>query len=200
MGGRLGLVLAAGAGRRMGVPKALVGAGNGEAWVARAARVLLEGGCDRVLVVLGAAADVAAAVLPADVSTTVADDWREGMSRSLAAGLRAAAADPARPDQVVVHLVDLPDVTAAVVRRVLDAAGGGPDALARAVHDGRPGHPAVIGRAHWDQVLAGLTGDHGAGRFLARSGALAVECADLADGRDADTPEARHAPPGRELT
>ena len=48
-------------------------------------------------------------------------------------------------------LVDLPDVTAEVVRRV-SAAGDGPRALARATYDGWPGHPVLLGRDHWAGV------------------------------------------------
>ncbi len=54
--GVAGVVLAAGAGRRFGMPKALV-EHRGELFVERAARVLAEGGCAPVVVVLGAAAD-----------------------------------------------------------------------------------------------------------------------------------------------
>ena len=48
-----GLLLAAGAGRRMGMPKALVRDATGEPWLVRGVRTLREGGCDAVTVVLG---------------------------------------------------------------------------------------------------------------------------------------------------
>ncbi|HET6529482.1 MAG TPA: NTP transferase domain-containing protein, partial [Actinoplanes sp.] len=53
-GGVAGLLLAAGAGRRMGTPKALLRDPDGTAWVTRSARVLVAGGCRPVLVVVGA--------------------------------------------------------------------------------------------------------------------------------------------------
>ncbi|SDY89258.1 molybdenum cofactor cytidylyltransferase/nicotine blue oxidoreductase [Micromonospora pattaloongensis] len=53
-----GLVLAAGGGRRYGAPKALV-AVDGRLLVERAVRTVRDGGCDPVVVVLGAAADEA---------------------------------------------------------------------------------------------------------------------------------------------
>ena len=112
MSGRLGVVLAAGAGSRMGTPKALLRMEDGEAWVALAARRLAEGGCSDVLVVLGASADAAAACLPPDVRTTVAAQWADGLGASLAEGIRAAQAHPGRPDVLVIHLVDAPGVTA----------------------------------------------------------------------------------------
>ena len=178
-----GLLLAAGAGRRMGIPKALLRDPDGTTWLARSVTALLDGGCASVTVVLGAAADDAAALVPAGpVSVVVADDWAEGMSASLRTGL---AALPSGPDSAVVSLVDLPDVDAAVVRRV--AAAAGTDALARAAYDGVPGHPVLLGRDHWAEVAATATGDAGARDYLRRHGVTLVECGDLATGRDVDT-------------
>ena len=51
----------------------------------------------------------------------------------------------------MVTLVDLPDVTAPVVRRLLERPVT-EDVLARATYDGKPGHPVVLGRAHWPGV------------------------------------------------
>ncbi len=180
-----GLLLAAGAGSRMGTPKALVTDSDGTSWLRRGTEVLLDGGCDSVTIVLGAAADEASALVPGGpVTTVVAPDWAEGMSASLRAGLQSAAAGSA--DAVVITLVDLPDVEADVVRRVV-AAGAGPDTLARATYDGRPGHPVVIGRAHWSGVLASLAGDAGARSYLASHPVDLVECGDIATGRDVDS-------------
>ena len=178
-----GLLLAAGAGSRMGTPKALVHDADGTSWLRRSVAALLDGGCDEVTVVLGAAADEAAALLPeGPVSTVVADDWADGMAASLRTGL---AALPPGPDTAVVSLVDLPDVSAAVVRRVLAAAG--PSALARASYEGVPGHPVLLGRDHWAGVAATATGDAGARDYLRRHDVTLVECGDLATGRDVDT-------------
>src|SRR3954465_3833979 len=106
MPGVAGLGLAAGAGRRMGGPKALVRGPDGEAWVARATRALAEGGCDPVLVVLGAAAEQARALLPAGSRVLVAPDWAQGMGASLRAGLAELAGLPQDVVAVVVGLVD----------------------------------------------------------------------------------------------
>jgi CTP:molybdopterin cytidylyltransferase MocA len=186
-----GLLLAAGAGRRYGMPKALVDDGG---WLRRSVAALADGGCDPVLVVLGAAAEQAAAMLPENVRTVIAPDWEEGMGASLRAGLAALA----RPDAVaaLIHLVDLPDVGAAVVRRLIGHAR--PDAVARAAFDGRHGHPVLLGRDHWDSVVAGATGDRGARDWLAgRSDLVLVDCGDLATGTDVDRagPEVDRAGP-----
>jgi nicotine blue oxidoreductase len=88
---------------------------------------------------------------------------------------------------VVVLPVDTPGVTAAAVRRL--AALAAPDALARASYDGAPGHPVLIGRAHWPGVWALATRDQGARPYLRRHGGTDVPCADVGTGTDVDRPE-----------
>lgn len=173
-----GILLAAGAGRRMGRPKALV-----DDWLVRGVATLREGGCDGVTVVLGAAADLARELVP-DEDVVVAEDWAQGMGASLRAGVAAVAALDA--EAALVTLVDLPDVGAEVVRRVL-AAPAGPQALRRASYDGVPGHPVLFGRVHWDGVRESAQGDRGARAYLASRDVELVECGDLATGRDVDS-------------
>jgi len=172
-----GLVLAAGAGRRYGGPKALVGG-----WLDHALAALAEGGCPDRTVVLGAAAEQARALVPEGVGVVVADDWADGMGASLRAGL-AALADS---DAVLVTLVDLPDVGPDVVRRLVDRAVDR-SALARATYEGRPGHPVLLGHDHLAGAAASVHGDAGAREYLAAHGAVLVECGDLATGRDVDS-------------
>jgi CTP:molybdopterin cytidylyltransferase MocA len=180
-------LLAGGAGRRMGRPKALVPLG-GELLVRRAVRVLDHAGCAPLVVVLGAAAADVEPVLPAGVLAVVAQDWAEGMGASLRAGLDAAERLDPVPDAVLVHLVDLPGVTAAAVARLL--ASTAPTALVRAAYAGHPAHPVLLGRAHWAGVRAAATGDSGARGYLAGHPDLElVECGDLAVPDDVDTPE-----------
>ncbi|WP_036508155.1 nucleotidyltransferase family protein [Nocardioides sp. URHA0020] len=178
-----GLLLAAGAGSRMGMPKALVRAEDGEPWLVRGVRTLTDGGCDPVTVVLGASADQALPLLDgAGVDVVVAADWAEGMSASLRAGLAALAATDAVA--AVVSLVDLPDVGPEVVRRLVAETDAG--TLRRASYDGRVGHPVVLGRQHWAGVLAETTGDRGARGYLGTHEVQLVECGDLATGQDVD--------------
>jgi CTP:molybdopterin cytidylyltransferase MocA len=171
-----GVLLAAGAGTRYGMPK--VRAEDGR-WLRACVAALTDGGCDDVVVVLGAAVvDV-----PGPARAVFAEDWEHGLSASVRAGINAVDASYA-----VLHAVDTPDVGADVVRRVLDAARLSTSGLARAHYDGRPGHPVVIARRHWQELLAALRGDEGARPFLSgRTDVVAVECADLASGQDIDT-------------
>jgi CTP:molybdopterin cytidylyltransferase MocA len=174
----VGIVLAGGAGSRFGRPKALVRDDGGVPWVQLACRALLDGGCGDVVVVLGARADEARELVPAGATAVVAADWASGIAASLRAGLAAAESVPAggasasgrSADVAVVSLVDLPGLRADAVRRVLAAASGEPDAarhaLARAVYGGEPGHPVLVGRAHWRPLADAVRGDTGAGPYL----------------------------------
>lgn len=176
----VGLLLAAGAGRRFGGPKALARDASGRPWLRLAHDALVEGGCTDVTVVLGAAADEARALVPDGARVVVADDWERGQSASLAAGLRALPPAVA----VAVTLVDLPGQTAAAVARVGHDAR--PASLRRAVFGGRPGHPVLLGRDHWADLLDVLAGDEGARTYLRSHGAEGVDCTDLGGGEDVD--------------
>ncbi len=171
-----GIVLAAGAGTRFGMPKVLAAQGE---WLQRAVDALAGGGCDDVVVVLGAAV----VEVPSPARAVVATEWADGMSASLRAGFGAIEG----ADLVVLHLVDTPDVGTDVVARVLAAAASS-SGLTRATYGGRPGHPVAVAREHWGGLLATLHGDEGARTFLAgREDVVAIECGDLASGEDVDT-------------
>jgi CTP:molybdopterin cytidylyltransferase MocA len=193
----------------MGRPKALLRGAGGESMLVGAVERLLAGGCEEVVVVLGAEADRAEELLtdavgrwaPGVLRAVVAADWDRGMAASLAAGLTGLAepAGPA-PDAVVVQLVDLPDVGTAVVSRVVEAwrgAGADPAAILRAAYDGDPGHPVLLGHDHVvglaaevaEALRAAGPADYGARHYLADRQVQLVECGDLASGHDVDRPE-----------
>ncbi|GAA1422340.1 nucleotidyltransferase family protein [Streptomyces thermospinosisporus] len=182
-----GLLLAAGGGRRLGGrPKALL-THRGRPLVEHAVRVLREGGCAHVHVVLGARAEEVRerAALPGCV---LVDNpgWEQGMGTSLRAGLESLAGTGARA--ALVTLVDQPGIGERAVARVL-AAYETPDSLASATYRGVRGHPVLLGAAHWDGVAATATGDRGARAYLKEheERIALVECGDVADPHDIDT-------------
>lgn len=180
-----GLVLAAGAGRRFGGPKALARTPEGATWVSRAVGMLRAAGCSDVLVALGAAADDAVPLVPAGAAVVMVADWAGGVSAALRAGLRAAAPLPAQA--LLITPVDTPDAAPSAVARLLAAVEPRLEtALAQAVYGGVPGHPVLIGRAHWEPLAAGVSGDRGARPYLVAHGVLEVECGDLWSGADLD--------------
>src|SRR3954454_14276323 len=143
-GAPAGLLLAAGEGRRLGTPKALVEI-DGVRLTDRGVRMLHEAGCTPIVVVTGAArVDVAGAVVVHN------PDWRTGMGSSLRAGLSALAPDcPA----VVITLVDQPKVTAAAVSRLREAYASGAR-VAVAAYAGQPRNPVLIAREHFAEAAA----------------------------------------------
>ncbi len=173
-----GLLLAAGGGRRYGMPKALVRHGQ-RLLVEHGVATLREGGCSPVVVILGAAA--AEVRRTADLGDAwVVDNaaWEEGMGSSLRLGLATLARTDALA--VVVLLVDTPKVTAQAVARL--AALASPDVLATATYHGRRGHPVLLGRHHWDGVAASAVGDRGARAYLGARHVVTVACEDVGDG------------------
>ncbi|MEJ8651108.1 nucleotidyltransferase family protein [Streptomyces sp. MS1.AVA.3] len=184
-----GLLLAAGGGRRLGGrPKALLDH-RGRPLVEHAARALRDGGCHPVHIVLGAAADSVRE--RADLSAygiSENPDWAQGMGSSLRVGLAALADSGA--DAVVVSLVDQPGIGAAAVARVVAAYEGG-TSLASAAYDGHRGHPVLFGAGRWADIAATAEGDRGARAYLHRHAddLTLVECSDIAEPYDIDTPE-----------
>jgi len=178
----IGLVLAAGAGRRFGGPKATVCI-DGERLVDRAVRVLRQGGCPRVLVVLGAWVGPVA-----DAEVIVNADWPNGMGGSLRVGLTHLLAEPAvgsteaGPRRAVVTLVDLPGLTPAAVAHLCDQH----ESLVAACYGNQQGHPVLIGEQHWPALVAELKGDRGARHYLQRQSARLIPLEHLASGDDLD--------------
>lgn len=183
-----GLLLAAGAGRRYGMPKALVTV-DGRLLVERGLATLREAGCAPIVVVLGSAAAQVRAAAGLDGATVVDNpDWDTGMGSSLRTGLSTV---DGLANAVIVLLVDTPGVTPAAIRRV--AAHTGPAALAIATYHGEPGHPVLLGRDHWAGVAAMAIGDVGARKYLAAhpDEVTRVPCEDVADGTDIDRPSTK---------
>ncbi|WFE99630.1 nucleotidyltransferase family protein [Micromonospora sp. WMMD964] len=193
-----GLLLAAGAGRRYGRPKALVEV-DGEPLVRRGVRLLSDGGCAPVHVVLGAGADEVPE-LPGAVPVRH-DRWPDGLGSSL---LRGLASLPADVPAVVVVLVDQPLLSPVAVRRV--RAAYTVEGIVVATYGGRPGHPILLGRPTWPLLDRYAVGDRGARELLRDRPDLVVEvpCDDVGGPVDVDTPadllrlrrSAAYEPPG----
>lgn len=194
------VVLAAGAGTRLGKgPKALLPY-RGRPLVEAVAGALLDGGCRDVVVVLGAGApDVSAIAVLDRYRTVVNKDWPSGMGSSFLLG--NAAADPG--DHLLIALVDQPGLTLRTVGRLLAAhrpgritaaaygvggGDGGPDERLRR------GHPLLIDVVLREAVSGTVTGDAGARAFLQAHPELVdeVDCSDQSTGEDIDTPEQLH--------
>ena len=178
-----GLLLAAGGGSRLGRPKALVEF-HGEPLVRRGVRLLRLGGCDRVTVVVGAAAPEVRRLVDSDAGIVENTDWRAGMGSSLRAGLVALCEAPA----VVVALVDQPLVAPAAVHRLIDAWRGGA-VIAVAAYGPTVRNPVLFDASAFAEARRSAEGDRGA-RSLLRDRVdwvQRVPCDAVASPRDIDT-------------
>jgi CTP:molybdopterin cytidylyltransferase MocA len=174
-----GLVLAAGAGSRFGDEPKQLAELQGRPLLEWAVRAQCDApALQRVVVVLGSAASrIRETVDFGRAEVIVCPDWDTGQSTSLRFGLASLAG----ADTVVVTLGDAPLLPASLVERF-----AGEPAGTRAVYDGRPGHPVVLGAEHI-AALTGVDGDVGARGLLRRT--REIEVGHLCSGRDVDTPE-----------
>ena len=200
-----GVVLAAGAGTRLGRgPKALLPF-HGRPLIEHILAQLHDGGCRTAAVVLGADAErVRRSTALGGAVVVVNPDWESGMASSFRAGVDAAAAAAPDAGYLLIALGDQPGISAAVVARLLDARTPGRIAAAgyRNPDDGdsgapdpgsgtlRRGHPMLFDLELARQAAAAARGDQGARSFLAANGRLVdvVDCTGVGDGFDVDTP------------
>ncbi|MBD8507136.1 NTP transferase domain-containing protein [Hoyosella sp. G463] len=184
----LGIILAAGAGNRYGQPKILA---HGGAWLRTATATLQQGGCARVYIATGAARPP----LPPGTTEIHVPGWNTGLGTTVHAAITALDALTCNNDDrdgLVLHTIDTPDVGADVLARLIDHHPGS-WGITRALYQGRPGHPVIIGRDHWQPLLASLaadaSGDAGARHYLRGQQVIGIECGDLATGADIDHPD-----------
>lgn len=142
------IILAAGEGKRMGMPKALLEYEKGKSFLRALATTFGKAGCD-VLAVVGASAEDIRGNTP-DVRIVENDAWREGQLSSARAGLRAALDDGA--DVIVVHPVDMPAVRTSTIKTLLTKLDGA-DAVVPEF-EGAAGHPLVLTRAGAEKILS----------------------------------------------
>lgn len=169
----MGVVLASGEDTRLGVPTAprIV---DGERLVDRAVRVLREGGCDDVTVVLGAWEGP----VP-DALVVVDHGWKQGLGSSLRIGLKWARATHAQ--RALVTIVDREELEARSVRAMIEADGS----VVQATYDGAPGYPVRLGAELLDDVIHAGIDDEGDMTFLrGRADVTRVELATTPDAGD----------------
>lgn len=138
---QVGVLLAAGASRRMGRPKALIEGSGGQCFLVRLVETLRSGGCGAVIAVAGCHVSEIAAHLPRGALLVHNEDWARGQLTSVRRGLEAALLF--QPRRIALHLVDQPLIAPADVRAVLDAGVSAAD-LTIAAHGGAPGHPISL--------------------------------------------------------
>jgi len=182
-----GIVIAAGGGRRVGGPEALLLRGD-TTLVDQAVETVMEAGCGPVVVVLGAAANLVRTTASLDGAKVLVNKaWGTGLGSSLRMGLESLGEDGA--EAAVVMPVDMPGVTVEAVRRV--AALPYPDALVCATYGGLRNYPMLFGRRHWAGISTLAKADVGARPYLLahKDEIVDISCDAVADGARVDSPE-----------
>ncbi len=190
------IVLAAGRSRRMApLNKLLVTDGKGLPMISRVVDNVLASRARPVIVVTGHERErVEEALAGRPVLFAHAEEYAEGLSASLKAGLRAVPPDA---EGLLVCLGDMPLVTGPMLDRLIGAFD--PEegrAVVQPTFRGKQGNPMLWSREFLDEMLA-ISGDIGA-RHLAAKHAdrlVEVEMADDAVLRDFDTTDALKALP-----
>ena len=181
-----GIVLAGGTSSRMGRNK-LIETVRGKPLIARAVDAAAASRLDPILVVTGHQADKIAAALAGSRAALVHNErFAEGLSSSLRAGL---AAVPEDCDGAMILLGDMPDITPALIDRLIAAFASG--AICVAATGKRRGHPVLWARRFFGELMR-VTGDKGARDVMQAHGdqVLEIEAGNDAPLADIDTVEA----------
>lgn len=172
-----GVILAAGASRRLGEPKQLLDC-DGEPLVRVIAR-RVRAATDATCVVVGAV-DLSAALAGLEVDLVPCATWSEGMAASLRAGVEWA-----RPHEAaIVAACDQPDLDADHVRALIEVyrrTGG----VVASRYANTAGVPALFPATMFEQLTA-IEGDRGARALLGNAHVIDWP----AGARDLDTPSA----------
>lgn len=196
------VILAAGASTRMGRPKALLPIGReGETFITRLVRTFCDAGADDLVVVVGAHADgVSEAVARMPVFARVVENraYERGQLSSLVAALDVV--DRPGVQAVMAMPVDMPLVTQATVRALLDAYRERPHLVVRPALGDRHGHPVIFDRALFAE-LRRTDFSIGARAVIAAHprDVLDVPLTDPGAFQDIDTPEEYERHTGRRL-
>ena len=190
-GRRVGaIVLAAGRSTRMGGPNKLLAEIGGKPLVRIVTEQALASRAAPVIVVTGhERAKVEAALAGLRVRFVHNPDFAAGLSTSLKAGLTAL---PGEVDGAIVCLGDMPQVTASLIDRMLDAFDPARGALVVVpTTDGKRGNPVVWSRRFFPDLMM-LEGDVGARHLIATYADAVAEVPvdDSAALTDVDTPDA----------
>ncbi|MBZ5542664.1 MAG: nucleotidyltransferase family protein [Acidobacteriia bacterium] len=172
----------------MGRDKALL-TYRGQTFLETIVATLNEAGIERIAVVLGHhAEEIQRATKLSGVEVVVNAKYRLGQTSSLQAGLRAL--DAPDLEAAVLCLVDHPAVSAATLRQLIESFRGSRPPVVIPTHQGRRGHPVVISRALFPELLS-LGPTEGANTVLRRhrDATQFVEVDDPGILLDVDAPE-----------
>jgi len=192
-----GVLLAAGASRRMGGANKLLLPMGGVPMVRRVALALLDGGLSPVVAVLGADAEgIRGALAGLPLGFVENERHGEGMGTSVARGVGALGV---AAEAVALAVGDLPGLRGETVAGLVAAFRNSGKGILVPVYRGRRGHPVIFSLGRYRERLEALGGDQGARALLAENGDDVGEAWVDEPGvvEDVDTPEAYARVQGR---
>jgi molybdenum cofactor cytidylyltransferase len=155
------VILAAGESARFGRPKQLL-AYRGRTLLRHVVECAVDGGCDPVIVVLGARADELRPELEATAAEPVLNaGWREGIGSSVRAGVEAVESRRSEASAVLLLTCDQPRITPELVQRLGERFGAGQALIVACEYAGTVGVPALFHRSLYPELRA-LSGSVGA--------------------------------------
>lgn len=159
-----GVILAAGASRRLGRSKQLL-LWRGKPFIYHVARTALDAGLAPTVVVTGAEADdVRAALEGVPVEIVHNPHWAEGQSTSVRAGLQAL---PPQATAAVFLLADQPHIPVELVRALVERHAQARSPIVAPMIEGKRGNPVLFDRAVFPDLMS-LQGDAGGRQVFSR--------------------------------
>ena len=186
------IVLSAGESSRMGNPKALLPIG-GVSFIEEIVRALKGTKIDRIIVVLGHhAEEIRKRIAHLPVTFVVNRDYAKGQLSSLIVAIRSLAAEKTteKIDGVLVHLVDHPFISPALVDHMIDRFYETKKLIVIPRCRGRRGHPVIFSSRLFPELLSAPL-EKGAKVFVHahRDETLEIETDFAGVTIDIDTPE-----------
>jgi molybdenum cofactor cytidylyltransferase len=162
------VILAAGASRRMGVPKQLL-RHRGRTLLRHAVDAALGSTCRPVVIVLGANAEaIQPEVEGLPVQIVQNPRWADGLSSSIHAGIEALASAAGSPEAVVLSLCDQPLVCSDDIEALVTAYRSTKRPIVASQYAETVGVPALFAQAVLPELLS-LAGDAGAKQVIQRN-------------------------------
>jgi molybdenum cofactor cytidylyltransferase len=158
------IILAAGSSSRLGKPKQNL-VFQGSTLLQRSINAALAADCQKVLVVLGANAQVIEPTIKNDPIQIIHNpDWETGMSSSISCGLSALLKANPRMKAVILMLCDQPFADTSIINQLIQASASNKPLVA-CNYNGTIGVPALFDKTHFEELLA-LQGNEGAKKLL----------------------------------
>jgi molybdenum cofactor cytidylyltransferase len=179
------IVLAAGASTRFGSPKQLVRVAGRPLLHTAVTRASEVTGSALIVVLGSGAAELGALLKHSPGSIVINQDWREGLSSSIRAGIGRL---PLTCAGALLLLADQAAVSADDLKRLAGTWRKQPQYIAAALYSGTVGVPAIFPRSLFPE-LTQLRGDAGARALLRRNAARVVRVPMPSAAIDLDTPE-----------